>query len=194
MKPAISTPRSRALERSQSWQERRASLLHEACTSVVIQIANGVKTMVAIKNAARRFRNRSLGNGRQLDLSAKSMYRIWADFKARGTSAFALRYVAGRKHAIDPLLLELVVQSAIRRSKNVSEILTEAGITDRKGRPSLKTIYRALPARDINRFLREERSLNAQRLRAEQKLVAINASLRDLRRAAEEKFLTKDCA
>ena len=192
MKTALlSTARDSAAARSLAWQQRRTRLLQEACTEVAHEIAGGVKLGRAIKTTARKFRTRSLGNGQQLSLSAKSLERHWYRFKDRGESAFALRYVAGRKADIDPLLLRLIVDGCIRQSKSISQILTEIEIGDRNGRASLATLYRALPAKEINRFLVAERSLRKQRQRAEQKLAAISARLSELRREAEEAFLQK---
>ena len=184
-----STPRSRAAEQSRKWQRRRAELLRAACTYIAEQIAGGIKVGRAVKEAARKFRNRSLGNGRQLGLSAKSMYRHWYEFRDHGESAFALRYVAGRRQDIDPLLLRLVIDASLRQSRTVSEILVQAGGGKRHDRACLRTIYLALPAKEIGQFLRAERRLLAQRKATERKLVAINSQLRDLRAATENKFL-----
>ncbi len=90
------------------------------------QVAGGIKVGAATRHAARRFRNRSLGHGRQLNLSAASMQRIWYRFQKSGGSAFTLRYVAGREHDLDPLLLNLIVESSVRQSKSVSEVIAQA--------------------------------------------------------------------
>lgn len=192
--PSPITPRERAAERSRSWRNRRSELLQEVCIAIAERIAKGAKTGQAIKEVARRFRNRSLGNGRSLNLSSKSAERIFYDFLKHGESAFALRYVAGRKQEIDPLLLQLVIQSAIRQSKSVSKILVGAGISNRKGGASLTTIYRALPAKEINQFLRTERSLTRQRKRAEERLIQIQQRLRALRDKAVDNFPPKGLA
>lgn len=183
--------RSRAAEVSRRWQQRRAELLREACNAVAELTAAGEKSGPAIKRVARKFRARSLGHGLQLSLSAKSLERIYYQFRKKGESVFALRYVAGRKRDIDPLLLNLIVHGAIRQSKTVSELLTDAAAGARKGRASLTTLYRALPAKAINEFLLSERRLLALRQSFEQKLVAIDAQLCNLRADAERKFLTK---
>lgn len=155
------------------------------------QIANGAKVGHAIEEASRKFRNRSLGNGRALKLSRKTAARVYYDFSKRGDSAFALHYVAGRQHKIDPLLLHLVVQASILQSKSVREILAQADFSDRKGRPSKRTIDRALPTREVAHFLRAERRLLTQGKRTEKELFGIQHRLRALRAEAEAKFLTK---
>lgn len=186
------TARGRAAERKRAWQHRRAELLLEACKQVAEKIANGQSLGKTLKEVARKFRNRSLGNGRQLALSAKSAERIWYQFIERGEAAFALKYVAGRKQDIDPLLLRLIVQGSVQQSKTVREILTEAGLSGRAGRISLSTIYRALPSKEIGRFVRGERRLLARRKATERTLLAITDELRQLREGAARKFLTKD--
>lgn len=150
-----------------------------------------MKSGRAITEVARRFRNRSLGNGRIFGISRRTLQNIWYDFRRRGEAAFVLRYVAGKQHQIDPLLLQLVVQSAFLQSRSISEILVNAGINARNEWPSLRTIYRALPSKEIKHFLRAEQQLHAQRKATEKKLIAINGRLRELRGAAEEKFLIK---
>ena len=185
------SPRERAAEQSRAWRRRRVALLQEACTAIAECETKGLKRGRAIKEIARKFRGRSLGGGRALNLSAKSAERIYYAFLKRGEAAFALRYVAGRKQEIDPLLLHLVTRAAIRQSKGVSEILTEAGVTMRRGGPSLSTIYRALPAKELNRFLHAERRLVADQKRLGGKLLAVQKELAALRSAAEERFLTK---
>ncbi len=200
MTPTLSyrTPRKVAAERSEAWQRRRVELLQEVCSFIAQRVANGVKTGRAIKEASRKFRNRSLGNGRALNLSRKTAERVYYDSVKRGDSAFALHYVAGRQHKIDPLLLQLVVQAAIRQSKSVGEILSQADFSDRKGRPSKWTIDRALPTREVTHFLRAERRLLTQRKRTEKKIVDLQKQLRGIvlraesRNAARQKRIEKE--
>jgi hypothetical protein len=193
--PALSTARSRAAERSRSWQLRRTELLKAACNDVAHRVSGGVKLLAAIKIVARKYRNRSLGDGRQLALSEKSLYTHWTGFHKRGDSAFVCRYVAGLQADLDPLLLQLVLRSSILEAKSVSEVLVEAGVIgDRLGRASFRTIYRALPTAEIRKFLVAEKRLLTRRKASERALLAINAQLRDLRSAAEEKFLAKGTA
>lgn len=188
---AHETAHSLAAERSCSWQRRRAELLQEVCIFIAERITSGIKSGRAIKEASRKFRNRSLGNGRVLNLSRKTAERVYYDFLKRGKPAFGLHYAAPRARNIDPLFLYLVTQAAIRQSRSVSDLLTEAGISKRKDHASLGTIYRALPAKEINRFLRAEQGLIRQHKRAEEKVVEIQQHLRTLRAQAEKKFLTK---
>lgn len=183
------TPRGVEAARARAWKFRRVQLLQEACSFIAALLASGVKNGDAIKQASQKFRNRSLGNGRVLNLSRKSAERIHYAFQKRGVAAFALKYVAGRKYDIDPLLLRLVTDTAIRQSKSVSEILVEAGVSDRRGRPSFATIYRNIPATEIAKFLRAERGLLRQRKTAEGKLAAIQQRLCSLRAQAEEKLV-----
>lgn len=184
------SPRERAAEQSRACKRRRAALLHEACSAIAERETKGEKRGRAIKEVARKFCGRSLGFGRSLNLSRKSAERIYYTFLKRGDAAFALHYIAGRKQEIDPILLHLVTQAAIRQSKSVSEILTEAGATRRQG-PSLSTIYRSLRAKELNRFLHAESRLIAQQKRLGVKLLGLQRELCALRSAAEEKFLAK---
>lgn len=192
------TARESASARSRSWQQRRSDLLQEACIFIAGRIANGAKVGQAIKEASRKFRNRSLGNGRALNLSRKTAERVYYDSVKRGDSAFALHYVAGRQHKIDPLLLQLVVQAAILQSKSVREILAQADFSDRKGRPSKWTLDRALPTREVTHFLRAERRLLTQRKRTEKKIVDLQKQLRGIvlraesRNAARQKRIEKE--
>ncbi len=185
----IAAPRDIAAERSRAWRARRKELLQEVCIAIAERVANGEKIGRSIKEVARKFRNRSLGNGRSLNLSRKSAERFYYAFLKRGESALTLRYVPGRKQDIDPLVLRLITQAAIRQSRSISDLLIEAGISQRKGHASLGTIYRALPAKEINQFLRREASLIGQRKTAEEKLVKIQQLLFSLRAQAEEKFV-----
>lgn len=187
---AHQTPRSLAADRSRSWQGRRTALLQEVCIFIAERIAEGTKSGRAIKEASRKFRNRSLGNGRVLNLSRKTAERAYYNFLKRGKPAFGLHYAAPRARKIDPLFLYLVIQAAIRQSRSISDLLTEAGIS-RRDHASLGTIYRALPAKEINRFLSAEQGLIRQKKRAEEKVVEIERHLRTLRAQAEKKFLTK---
>ena len=187
----LPTPRSRASEESRRWQRRRAQLLHTACQHVAELLAGGQRIGRALKCTARKFRSRRLGGGRQLALSEKSMRRHWDVWTGkRGEAAFLSRYVAGRAVDLDPLLLLLIIDSSIRRSKTVSEILVGVNAGNRFGRASLGTIYRALPAESIKKFILAERQLIRARKRAEQKLLTINARLRELRSSAEQKFMS----
>ncbi len=185
------TPRSLAAKKSRAWRKRRADLLQAACQDVATRRANGDTLSRAIKVVAKKFRDRSLGGGRQLALSAKSMERIWFAFAAKGESAFSLRYVAGRKSDLDPLMLRLIVQGAIQQSKSVSKILTDADVGERGERASFATIYRSLPSKEMLRFLHAEKRLLAKRKSLESQLVALSAELDALRSDAAQKFLTK---
>ena len=188
--PEHPSPRSRAAEESRKWQRRRAQLLHRVCQYVAERLSGGERIGRAIRLAARKFRNRSLGGGRQLALSEKSMRRHWYVWTGkRGEAAFLSRYIAGRSVDLDPLLLRLIIDSSIRQSKSVSEILVGVSSGNRGGRASLHTICRALPASEIRRFILAERRLIVERKRAEQALLAINSRLRELRSTAEKKFL-----
>ncbi len=188
---AHDTARSLAAERSRSWQRRRSELLQEACIFIAERITSGMKSWRAIKEASRKFRNRSLGNGRVLNLSRKTAERVYYDFLKRGDSAFALHYVAGRQHKIDPVLLQLVIQAAIHQSKSVGEILFQADFSDRKGRPSKWTLDRALPTREVTHFLRAERRLLTQRKRTEKKLVVLQKQLRGIVLRAESRIAAR---
>ncbi len=188
---SVPTRASRNREASQAWRKRRADLLQAACQDVATRRASGETLSRAIKVVAKKFRDRSLGGGRQLALSAKSMERIWFAFAATGESAFSLRYVAGRKSDLDPLMLRLIVQGAIQQSKSVSKFLTDADLGERGERASLATIYRSLPSKEILRFLHAEKRLLAKRKSLESQLVALSEELDELRSEAARKFLTK---
>lgn len=182
--------RSLAADRSRAWQHRRAELLHEACLYMAALIAAGEPFSKVAKQTARKFRNGSLGNGRQLALSPKTMQRVWYDYRDRGEAAFVLNYIAPLQHDLDPLLLRLIVQASVRQSKSVSEILTDAGVGQRTGRASLRTLHRALPTSEIARFVRAEKRLLASRKSAEAKLAKIQEQLRALKAKAERTLLT----
>ncbi len=186
---ARSTAKSRAAECSLAWRQRREDLLQEVCRHVADHVAGGTRITRAFKLVSRKFRNRSLGGGRQLSLSSKSVERIYYNYRRSGRGAFALHYVAPRLRDIDPLLLRLIVAASVYQSKSVSQIVTETSVGDRAGRVSLATIYRALPAKAINQFLRAEKRLLSQRRIAEHKLIAIGNELRNLRAKAEKTFL-----
>lgn len=191
----VPTRASRDRARAAAWKTRRAELLQAAYKEVAARCASGEKVLRTIKTVARKYRGRSLGGGRQLDLSAKSLERIWYAFRAKGKAAFALRYISGRKRDLDPLMLNLIVQSAIRQSRSVSEILTQAAESGSRGeRVSLATIYRSIPSKEILDFLHCEKRLLARKRVLETKLVALSAEIHELRRRAEQKFCTKGTA
>ena len=188
------TPWALAAEQSKRWQSRRAHLLQEACMYVASQMATGVKLVRAISLAARKIRHRSLGCGRKLALSRKSLERHWYKWNAgsRNETAFKLYYVPGRSQEVDPALLRVITEGCIRQSKSIAESFREVSLSSSGlvgSSASLCTICRVLPAKAIAHFLRSERRLIAQRGAAEQKVIALAKRIRDLRLAAEKKFL-----
>ena len=193
MKVSDSSPRFRKAEESRNWQARRAQLLRDACIGVAHELGHGVRIGRAIKLVARKFRGRSLGRSRKLALSEKSLTRHWYSWIGeRGDETFNCRYISRPRPAIDPFLLRLIVYSAIRESKQVSEILasvlTEARTTDH---PSLRTIQDSLPAAAIRRYIQAERRLLRKRSGIEKRLLAIDSQLRELRKTGEREFLKK---
>lgn len=187
----LETARDRARSQSQTWQVRRSKLLQEACELVATHVSDGVRLSDAWKRAARKYRNRSLGGGRQLALSVKSLTRLWYRWikSRRESAAFALRYVGRQHREIDPILLRLVVSACLRESKSVSQILTEATAGSRAAHLNLSTLYRALPTPVISRFIRAERALLRRRKVAQQKLIAVENELQHLREVAERRLL-----
>lgn len=186
----LETSRERARNRSRAWQARRAALLQQACQFIVTELAKGISVTTAFRTASRKFRNRSLGDdGKQLSLSRKSVERIWYKWIAtKNDTAFALRYVGRSLAEIDPLLLRLIVCSCVQQSRTVSQVLTEHA-ERASSFAKVSTLYRALPARAINRFVRAERTLIRRRDTAAKALLKIDSELRALRAEAESSLL-----
>src|SRR5215210_3359231 len=91
------------------WQENRKALLLTACNCVEAQ-RQTMPLIRAVNAAARKLRNRSLGSGRRLHLSPKTLYRLYHGWEQeRDPRVFDLAYRPGHpKRVVDPLLARTV--------------------------------------------------------------------------------------
>jgi len=76
-----------------AWYDQRAVLLQTACANIAASLQSGETLQCAIRAAAHGFRGRSLGGGRRLKLSPKTLQNIWYDSDGgRLTGAFEVGY------------------------------------------------------------------------------------------------------
>jgi hypothetical protein len=160
---------------SGSWQQRRAQPLRTACNLISGQIQNGIRSSRAIKSAASKFRKRSLGNGRRLRLSEKTMQRFWYAWRKRhDTSIFLLRYKPGiPRSVVDSSSLQQLIETCLRSGQSVAKSLQFRPLVSQDGRPlSIRSsyrhlCYRQLPARTIARFARLQRRIISEQANLE---------------------------
>lgn len=159
------------------WQERRANILQTACNSIAEQIQNGIRVGRAIKIAARRFRNRSLGSGRRIRLSEKTLARMWYAWQStRDDAALLLRYRPGHPRVkIDPRVLRSITSESISTGRPVTELVRSRRSLARS--VSVRTVYRRLPMRKIVRLARLQRRALQQQAKIERERSGIVASL-----------------
>jgi hypothetical protein len=174
-----------------NWQDRRVSHLQCACAYVAELVHGGIGVCRAFIIGARKFRGRSLGKGRRLRLSAKSLARHWYQSdRGRDPSAFELHYRPGRSpKQIDPVFLRLIADHCVHRAIPVAVALRELNAVQSSG-VSVHTFYRKLPAKIIRtlalmtrRALREQADLMRRRKKLEE---AMQADLTRHRKKLEE--------
>lgn len=162
---------------SNDWQTRRSAILKPACNFIADRLQNGARIGRAIKAATRRFRSRSLGGGRRIRLSEKTMTRIWYAWKAlRDDSVFLLRYRAGHPRVnIDPRFLRSITEISIAEGRSLAHVLRSPKL--KAPNVSQRTIYRRLPVRSIGRLARLQRRALRQEALIEREKAALVASL-----------------
>ncbi len=153
--------------KTNDWQLRREALLQSACEVIANQLHEGIAIGRSIQTAARKFRNRSLGDGRKLRLASKSMRRAWDVWRKGGrvSSVFRLHYRAGKpRHTIDTALLRLVALDCVNGGRTLAEVLRTRRIASRAGASvSARTIYRRLPARTLRQLGTLQRRISRER-------------------------------
>ena len=165
------------------WQTRREALL-QACEFVARQVHEGIAIGRSIKAAARKFRGRSLGDGRKLRLASPSMRRAWDVWRKGGrvSSAFRLHYRAGKpRHAIDTALLRLVALDCVNGGRTLAEVLRTRRIASRAGAyVSARTIYRRLPARTLQQLGTLQRRISRERAAIQRGKLSVLKSLGEI--------------
>jgi hypothetical protein len=160
-----------AANRRRPRSEVRQSLLHAACTAIAALRQDGVRIGRAITATARKFRTRSVGGGRRLPLSRKTMRRHWDMWNAanRDGAVFRSRYKPGRPKAeLDPSLLSLIVAICVQERCTLGHVLRTLPLTASKW-----TIYRRLPAREIQKLVLSHRRLTKHARDLEQQKAAL---------------------
>jgi hypothetical protein len=163
---------------SSSWNAKRQSLLFAACNAIATLLQDDIPVAHAIRHVARKFRGRSLGKGRRLALSPKTMRRHWDRWNStparkRNESIFRYRYKAGSAE-LNPLLLPLIAEFAIRQGRTLAEFLRVVRPTTADGkRLSHRTIHRRIPVREIQRLAFAHRRLIKQAFALEEKKAAL---------------------
>jgi hypothetical protein len=157
------------------WQQRRAQLLQAACNWISEQIQGGIRSGRAIKKAALKFRQRSLGNGHHLRLSEKTMQRSWYAWRNHhDPSVFLLRYKSGiPRIVVDSSALRLVIETCLRSGQSIAEVLRARPLVSQDGRAlSINACYRQLryrqlSARTIAKFARLQRHITREQANLE---------------------------
>lgn len=107
------------------WQSERSQRLLRACLSIKAAIQRGEQIGRVIHRIARRHNEKRFksDSSRNLALSAKTMRRLWDDWKRCGESpgAFKLRYHLRTPCIPRPLLIRFVVFCATHRLPSVRE-------------------------------------------------------------------------
>jgi hypothetical protein len=160
-----------------SWHARRQSLLHAACKAVAALRQDGVRIGHAIALVARKFRGRSLGGGRKLPLSPKSLRHHWDVWNAadRDEFVFRNRQKPGIPEAeLDPAILALIVSICVQKGLTLLHVLSTFPLKEAFGRPISKaSIYRRLPAREIQKLALFQRRLTKESSDLEQQKASL---------------------
>lgn len=147
---------------SASPDTKRVSLLRSACETTDIRLAQQEPIMATSKAVARQYRGRSLGTGRRLRLSPKSLYRLYHEWlrAGRNDKAFQLRYRAGKpRQTVDPHLVRAITNYCIADAQTVGGALTTLRL---RGDASSRALYRALPAIAIKQYAQTVRRFDRQ--------------------------------
>jgi hypothetical protein len=138
-----------------SWYEARRALLESAVTDLIDELEKGSPIGRSIKLTAAKYRKRSLGFGRRLRLSRKTLERIYYAWEAAGrdSKAFELRYKPGLPaKPVDPLLVRALVSYCVTQVVSVAIALKELEVL-RDSSISLRTFYRRIPVLKIREYL-----------------------------------------
>lgn len=127
------------------WQAERARVLRRACRIIEKHRASGL--VKAIRRAARRIAKRTYQGGRKIQMSEKTLQRVYYAWRAAGQSdsAFVLRYRPGRGPSIPSQLT-----ARFRNECLLAVSMADAYRKVRAGRESFPTqqaFCQAIPAR-----------------------------------------------
>lgn len=158
------------------YQKKRAELLHAACVFVEKRMQAGQPIGRALAAATRKFRRRARRLGFHFSLSSPhSMRHHWDHWKRKRQQTIFRdrRYDSTRPQRaskIDPMMLRALLALCVEKGLSLSEAFAELRCTDRAGFPSLRTLYRRLPARAIMKYAVAQRRLIQNRKDAAQQL------------------------
>jgi hypothetical protein len=174
-----------------SWQDRRAELLQQACNEISQLEREGLGVCRAIKRVAREFNQRALGGGRRLNLSEKTLQRVWYSWNASGKNPaiFALKYSANDRQIVDSLLLQMLLEQALQTGAPISEVVDSLNAGGAKIR--LADVRRAFPKGCLVRFQRSLRKLTQHRNRLEKRFLAASTKWRRALLKSRTAFLRK---
>jgi hypothetical protein len=153
-----------------SWQDRRAELLQQACNEISRLVREDLQFGRAIKRIAKQFNGTELGDGRRLRLSEKTLQSIWYRWKRlRDPAVFRVKYAGSARSAIDPILLQLVVEYCLQTGAPLSEAIKR--IVPKGAKVTVQQIYRAIPKRALDRLSESHRQLAGQRMKIENRFL-----------------------
>lgn len=129
-------------ERGHNWQARRAALLCEVCTHVDQLRSSGMTLKDAMRRASRKFKGRSLGEGKRLRLGVDTVRRLFDGWrKCPGTKTFALRYVPGKAKKAFAGEVRAILETALARRETLCSAFETLGGESALGF-SKATLYR----------------------------------------------------
>jgi hypothetical protein len=177
-----------------SWMQQREELLQQACNCITEEVQGGTRIGRAIADAARKFVNVPLGDGRRLALSPRTLEGIWARYKKVGPEAFQLKYsgdtslackrsqpqspdLCSQRGTIDPILLGLVVEHVLQTGASLEEAI-ESIQPANVAQLTIKQIYQAVPKRPLDTLSRTHRALLKRRTKLENAFRRSDAAIR----------------
>jgi hypothetical protein len=182
-----------------AWQTRRAEILQKACTLIAQRLQSGEKVLRTINSIAKQFDNSSLGEGRRLWLSPKTLQRLWYLWRSsdRTPSTFALNYNGNAQLPIvDSLLLRALIHQSLQTGASLEEIVEKLNAGG--ARISFKDVRRAFPKGALAEFERSFRKLTDHRLQLEKNFIAAGVrwrrALLEQRTQTLRKILAQDAA